>query len=125
MKIRIILGISIVLTLILSLYDLRAFKIGFYCIQEIPSNFYHDLAKYSYLLCCVNFIFKVIGVIICLMGIYDFVKNTKKINLRIKLVVAYLAFALILMLPIYHWHGDGWGSGSHGHSFLDGGFHFH
>jgi len=123
MNTRILIGASIAIIIGITLSDLNVLRYGIYCISEL--NGATEFETFGLSLCIGNLLFKLTGIILAIIGLIEISGKSERLNLKLKLLLIYTAVALILALPLYHRHPGFGGPGTHGHSFWDGGLHFH
>ncbi|NMM48917.1 hypothetical protein [Marinigracilibium pacificum] len=123
MKIKLSIGVSIAIIIILTLSDLKVMRYGIDCISEL--YFATNLGTFDIRLCTGNFIFKLIGLFLAIIGLVEILKKTERLNLKLKALLIYTVIAVITALPIYHRHPGLAGHETHGHSYWTGGLHFH
>lgn len=120
--------LSCILIILLNVFDTgRLLLDGYECIlyfnyprENIEFN---NFINSAYQICALGFIYKWIGLIISFFGLLTFIfPSLAHKNLQF-FIICFSVLTLIFSLPIYHNHG---GLGNyHGHSFWDGGSHFH
>lgn len=121
--VKIVTGISIAIISFLNFSDLKVWQRAF----EFWIAFNNAIGFESplELLIVGNLLFKLTGFMLAIIGLIEILKKTESLNLKLKMLFIYTVFAIILALPIYHKHPGIGGPENHGHSFWDGGLHFH